>query len=608
MKNKSPKPPRQKAHILKNTAFMLSCALKSAPLSLFIIYFAYIAENVYYAVVVNVMFLETALSIIEGNGTFTEFAVRMCIIVAGKLLVDLLGYINVYTVRIKFEIKCESYINSLIFKKAQAVELGCYENPEFFDKYNRATWVVEKSGFKRIIEGSAWTLGSVFSLILLIIYLYSIDPFLLVFLVCPIIVVAFRVFKNNLELKKEKDMTPFEREKDYVRRTILLKDFAKEIKTTSIFVVLEKRFRSAIEKNIAVIKKYGWKIALLECISDYFAEIIPVTGGFIYGCYRLMVAGDIAISDFSVLVSAITTCRNKLNQLAYYFAMQQKHCLWVQNLREFLEYEPKIQSGKEMPDDFSSLEFKNVSFKYSEDTDYIIKNVSFKVEKGQTVAVVGHNGAGKTTLSKLLMRFYDVSDGEILYNGINIKEYDILSYREKFASVFQDYRVFAMTVAENVLTREVDGENQKIAVDALKKAGAYEKIGKLPNKENSLLTKEFDNDGVLLSGGETQKVTIARLFARDFDIAILDEPSSALDPVAESKMYDSLMESTKGKTVIYISHRLSSATRSDKILVFNKGVLTEQGTHNQLMAENGAYCEMFTLQASGYKEVRSDEK
>ena len=608
MQHKKKKQARQKAHILKNTAFMLGCALKSAPLSLLIIYFSYIAENVYYAVVINVMFLETALSVIEGNGTFREFAIRMCVIVLGKILVDLIGYIDVYTVRIKFEIKCESYINSLIFKKAQEVELGCYENPEFFDKYNRATWVVDKSGFKRIVEGSAWTIGSLVSLVLLVVYLVSIDPFLLVFLLCPIVVIAFRVFKNNMELEKEKEMTPYERQKDYIRRTILLKDFAKEIKTTNIFVVIEKRFRRAIEKNIAVIKKYGWKIAILECVSDYFAEIIPVTGGFIYGCYRLMVVGDIPISEFSVLVSAITTCRNKLNQLAYYFAMQQKHCLWVQNLREFLEYEPKIQSGDITPEEFSSLEFKNVSFRYKDDGDYIVKNVSFKIEKEQTIAVVGQNGAGKTTLSKLIMRFYDVTEGEILYNGINIKEYKLLEYREKFASVFQDYRVFAMTVSENVLTEEVTDENRETAVKALKMAGAYEKIGRLPNKENSLLTKEFDSEGVLLSGGETQKVTIARLFARNFDVAILDEPSSALDPVAESKMYDALIEGTKGKTVIYISHRLSSATRADNILVFNKGVLSENGTHTELMENGGEYCEMFTLQASGYKEVCEDEE
>ena len=599
---KKEKSEAQKAHIFRNTAFMLRCAWKSSPLSLLIIYLAYIAENVYYSVVIGVMFLQTALSIIEGNGTFREFAIRMCVIVFGKVFVDLLAYIDMYTVRTKFEIKCESYINSLIFRKAQEVELGCYENPDFFDNYNRATWVVEKGGFKRIIEGSAWTIGSVVSIIFLVIYLISIDPFLLFFILCPVIVIGIRTKKNNVELEKEKDMTPFERQKDYTRRTILLKDFAKEIKTTDIFTVIKKRFNDAIEKNIKVIKQYGWKIALLEALADFFGEIIPVCGGFGYGCYRLIVLQNLEIADFSVLISAITTTRNKLNQLARYFAMQQKHCLWVQNLRDFLDYKPQLVGGDIEPGDFESLEFRNVSFRYEGTSKNTISNVSFKINKGETFAVVGHNGAGKTTLSKLIMRLYDVTEGEILYNGINIKEYNLEKYRDKFASVFQDYRIFAMTVAENVLIEEINGTNKKIAEKALKQSGVYNKILTLPEKEDTLLTREFDNSGALLSGGETQKVTIARMFAKNFEIAILDEPSSALDPVAESKMYDSLMEGTKGKTVFYISHRLSSATQSDRILVFAQGKLIESGTHDELMALEGEYCTMFTLQASGYRE------
>lgn len=599
---------KQKSHIFKNTAFMLKCAWKSAPLSLIIIYLAYILENVYYSVVVGIMFLQTALSIIEGNGTFREFAINMCVIVFGKVFVDLFAYIDMYTVRTKFEIKCESYINSLIFKKAQEVELGCYENPEFFDNYNRATWVVEKGGFKRIIEGSAWTIGSVVSIIFLIVYLISIDPFLLFFIFCPILVIALRVKKNNLELEEEIAWTPFERQKEYTKRTILLKDFAKEIKTTGIFDVIQHRFKSAIEGKISIIKKYGWKIALIESVADFLGEIIPVGGGFGYGCYRLMVLQNLEIADFSVLISAITTTRNKLNQLARYFTMQQKHCLWVQNMRDFLNYETKIVSGDIEPADFESLEFRNVSFRYEGNDKNTLNNISFKINKGETFAVVGHNGAGKTTLSKLIMRLYDVTEGEILYNGINIKEYDLAKYREKFASVFQDYRIFAMTVAENVLIEEVDENNIDRANKALIQSGVHKKIQTLPEKENTILTREFDNQGALLSGGESQKVTIARMFAKKFEVAILDEPSSALDPVAESKMYDALMEGTKGKTVFYISHRLSSATRSDRILVFSKGRLAESGTHDELMALGGEYNEMFTLQASGYKEEVSENE
>lgn len=593
---------KAKAHIFRNTAFMLKCGLKSAPFSMIIIYLAYIAENVYYAVVFNVMFLETALSIIEGNGTFREFAIKIGLIIFGKVAVDLFSYIAFHPVREKFEIKCEGYINNMIFEKAQQVELGCYENPDFFDNYNRATWVVEKQGFKRIIEGSAWTLGSVISIIFLAVYLYSLDPLLLFVLLCPVIVMFFRVKRNNVEFTKEKVMTPFERQKDYTKRTVLLKDFAKEIKTTNIFEVVKRRFREAIQNNIKVIKKYGFKIAVLEVASDFFGEVIPIAGGFAYGCYRLIVLENIEISAFSVLISAITNCRNKLNQLAYYFTMQQKHCLWVQNLRDFLSYEPTVVGGDKIPGDFESLEFRNVSFHYPGNEKDSLKDISFKINNGESIAVVGHNGAGKTTLSKLIMRLYDVDKGEILYNGINIKEYDLLKYREKFASVFQDYRIFAMTVAENVLIQETDDSNIPIAVKALKQSGVYSKVETLDKKENTILTKEFDENGALLSGGESQKVTIARMFAKSFEIAILDEPSSALDPVAESKMYDNLMEGTKNKTVIYISHRLSSATRSDNILVFSSGRLVEAGTHEQLMNLQGEYCEMFTLQASGYRE------
>ncbi len=599
---------KTKAHIFRNTGFMLKCSFKSAPIATILIYLAYISENVYYAVVFNVMFLETALSIIEGNGTYREFVIKIGLIILGKLAVDLFAYIVFHPVRERQEIKLEGYINRLIFEKAQQVELGCYENPDFFDNYNRATWVVEKGAYKRIIEGSAWTIGSVISIISLAIYLYQIDPILLIIIVCPVIVMYFRVKRNGVEFQKEKEMTPFERQKDYTRRTVLLKDFAKEIKTTNIFKVVNRRFKAAIDTNIKLIKKFGWKIAVLEMFSDFFGEVIPIAGGFGYGCFRLIVRQDIPISEFSVLISAITNCRNKLNQLAHYFTMQQKHCLWVQNLREFLAYEPQIQGGGLEPGEFESLEFKNVSFSYSGNKRNTLTDVSFKINKGENIAVVGHNGAGKTTLSKLIMRLYDVNEGEILYNGRNIKEYDLLKYREKFASVFQDYRIFAMTVAENVLIEEVDEENIIRAQNSLRQSGVYDKILTLDEKENTILTKEFDEDGILLSGGESQKVTIARMFAKKFDLAILDEPSSALDPVAESRMYDSLMEGTKDKTVIYISHRLSSATRSDNILVFSGGRLIENGTHEELMTLGGEYCEMFTLQASGYREEGDDDE
>lgn len=605
---KQKKEHKEKAHIIKNTLFILKCGLKSAPLAMISLYVSNIIENVYYSLVFSVFFLKTALSVIEGNGTFRELVIKIVLMVFGKVIVDMMGYFTNFYARIRFEIKCESYINEMIFKKAQQVELGCYENPEFFDKYNRATWVVEKHGFKRIVGGTSWVIGSLISLIVMVTYLMSIDPVMIIFIICPVFVMVFRVFKNKQEFKKEKETTPYERQKEYVRRTVLLKDFAKEIKTTDIFTVLKRRFNEAIEKNIKLIKKYGVRVAVLEVLSDFFGDVIPVAGGFGYGCYRLVALDNLAVSDFSVLVSAILQCRYKINNFARYFTMQQKHCLWVQSLREFLAYEPEIKDGGAETQEMEILEFRNVSFTYPGKDEKTLDNVSFKIKNGETVAVVGHNGAGKTTLSKLLMRLYDVTEGEILYNGKNIKEYNIASYRDRFASVFQDYRIFAMTVAENVLMQETDENNIPLAEKALTQSGVMSKIKTLPEGVNTLLTKEFDDEGASLSDGETQKLAIARLFAKDFDVAVLDEPSSALDPVAESKMYDALAEGTKGKTVLYISHRLSSAANADRIFVFREGKLIETGNHTELMKKGGEYCEMFTLQASGYREEGHEDE
>ena len=605
---KQKKEPKEKAHVIKNTLFILGCGLKSAPLAMISLYVSNIIENVYYSLVFSVFFLKTALSVIEGNGTFRELVIKIVLMVIGKIFVDMLGYFTNFYARIRFEIKCEAYINEMIFNKAKQVELGCYENPDFFDKYNRATWVVEKHGFKRIVGGTSWVIGSLISLIVMVSYLMSIDPVMIIFIICPVFVMIFRVLKNKEEFKKEKETTPYERQKEYVRRTVLLKDFAKEIKTTNIFAVLKKRFSDAIDKNIRLIKKYGMRVAVLEILSDLFGDVIPVAGGFGYGCYRLVALENLAVSDFSVLVSAILQCRYKINNFARYFTMQQKHCLWVQSLREFLAYEPKIVDGGTDTEEMESLEFRNVSFSYPGKEDKTLENISFKINKGETVAVVGHNGAGKTTLSKLLMRLYDVTEGEILYNGKNIKEYNLLSYRDRFASVFQDYRIFAMTVAENVLMQETDENNIPLAEKALTQSGVMNKVETLPEGVNTLLTKEFDNEGASLSGGETQKLAIARLFAKKFDVAVLDEPSSALDPVAESKMYDALAEGTKDKTVLYISHRLSSAANADRILVFREGKLIETGSHQELMEKGGEYCEMFTLQASGYREEGEDDE
>ena len=413
----------------------------------------------------------------------------------------------------------------------------------------------------------------------------------------------FESLKGKVEVKKDKEMTPHKRSKAYVKRTVFLREFAKDMRTSGIFSVMHARYKNAVKNNREIIRRYGRKMAVLEVLSGLFGTSLPVVITYIYAAYRFAIKRNLSISDFSVIMTAMSNLKDVFNDLSEAIGSIRKEAEYFGNLREFFEYKSVVKGGEKEADELQTLEFRNVSFTYPSAKKPSLQNINLKIKKGETVAVVGQNGAGKTTFVKLLLRFYDPDEGVILYNGTDIREYSIKSVRDRLATVFQDYKVFALSVGENVICKEVEcAEDRENIVLSLKNSGAYDCVENLPQKEETVLTREFDEKGTGLSGGEQQKVAAARMFARDFDFAILDEPSSALDPIAEYKMYESLIAATKKKTVIYISHRLSSAVLSDKIYVFSGGTVAEEGTHDELMSEKGIYSEMFTLQASSYKQ------
>ena len=249
-----------------------------------------------------------------------------------------------------------------------------------------------------------------------------------------------------------------------------------------------------------------------------------------------------------------------------------------------------------------------MTFNYEGQPKPALSNINFTINAGEKIAIVGHNGAGKTTLIKLLQRLYDPSEGEILVNGENIKSYRLSSYRNLFGSVFQDYQLFATTIAENIMLRGgITDKDRTTVKGALIRTGIYDKIKILSNGVDSNVTREFDNEGAMFSGGEAQKIAIARIFAGKQEFIIMDEPTSALDPIAEQEMYRNMFEVCEGKTVIFISHRLSSATMADRVYMFENGEIIEQGTHSELLAMNAKYADMWHKQAdtySGVEEVR----
>lgn len=590
-----------KVPVFKNIIYALKILYKCHKPFMFWQILAQCSYMIFTLFIQSVLFLKVLLSVVEGIGDFTYYVKMLMIFFAVGVLSEVIQVVTDYKGLVGHKIIFKS-LNNMIFEKASKVDISCYEDPEFYDKYQRATEILTGGLFSAFSYTFATLIGGLISFFSVIGIVASIDPMYLLFLAPILLVFAVEVWKSRVVYKRDLSMTTNNRIKAYAQRTVFLKDFSKDIRTSNIFSVIKSRFDGAVQSNIQILKSYGMKLFIFSMVSSFLGELIPIAGTYAFAGYQFIVTKTLAISGFSVVLSSINSVREATTRIADSFSELSAVALYFQNLHDFFDYESKIISGSRKTDDFESLEFKNVSFKYPSAEKYSLKNVSLKINKGETTAVVGINGAGKTTFVKLLLRFYDATDGEILYNGINIKEYDIDDLRNRFATVFQDYKNFALSVNENVICRICDEEDKKIARDALIKSGVYDKIMTLSNGADTVLTREFDENGAGLSGGESQKMATARMFAKNFDIAILDEPSSALDPIAEYKMYENLISATKDKTVIYISHRLSSAVLSDKIFVLGGGSVLESGTHSELMNSDGVYAKMFALQASSYRK------
>lgn len=590
-----------KVPVFKNIIYALKILYKCHKPFMFWQILAQCSYMIFTLFIQSVLFLKVLLSVVEGVGDFTYYVKMLMIFFAVGVLSEVIQVVTDYKGLVGHKIIFKS-LNNMIFEKASKVDISCYEDPEFYDKYQRATEILTGGLFSAFSYTFATLIGGLISFFSVIGIVASIDPMYLLFLAPILLVFAVEVWKSRVVYKRDLSMTTNNRIKAYAQRTVFLKDFSKDIRTSNIFSVIKSRFDGAVQSNIQILKSYGMKLFIFSMVSSFLGELIPIAGTYAFAGYQFIVTKTLAISGFSVVLSSINSVREATTRIADSFSELSAVALYFQNLHDFFDYESKIISGSRKTDDFESLEFKNVSFKYPSAEKYSLKNVSLKINKGETTAVVGINGAGKTTFVKLLLRFYDATDGEILYNGINIKEYDIDDLRNRFATVFQDYKNFALSVNENVICRICDEEDKKIARDALIKSGVYDKIMTLSNGADTVLTREFDENGAGLSGGESQKMATARMFAKNFDIAILDEPSSALDPIAEYKMYENLISATKDKTVIYISHRLSSAVLSDKLFVLGGGSVLESGTHSELMNSDGVYAKMFALQASSYRK------
>lgn len=340
---------------------------------------------------------------------------------------------------------------------------------------------------------------------------------------------------------------------------------------------------------------------LLDFLTGYVFSDFIFDGIYLgYLVFQAAVRKVLSFSGMVVLYNSAGSLRNGLRILSDLPPAAVETALYVEKIRNFLAYETKVVSEKNlpMPEEIGEIRFEEVSFAYNEKDGDIIHQVSFSIAPREKIALVGYNGAGKTTLIKLLMRLYDPTGGRILLNGVDIRNYDLAQYRSRMGTVFQDYQIYAATVSENVVMDEVPA--QADVMPALRQSGFYPRLSSMKNGVETGLTREFDEEGTNLSGGESQKLAVARVFYKDCDWIILDEPSSALDPIAEYQLNLSMAKASENKSVIFISHRLSTTRHADRILMLEKGQIIEAGTHDSLIARNGKYAQMWQAQASKY--------
>lgn len=491
-------------------------------------------------------------------------------------------------------------LNERLYKKAKSLDLESYDNPAF---YNNFILTIESSSdnMQNILGLVRNYIGNVVSLITIASILLAIDP------VCLLIILVFvGIFMplskkiGALQMGRRIDNTKFHRRSDYFQRIFYLQDYAKEVRMNNIRPILIDNYNDAADKVVENQKKYWSKISILYFIQDFGVQIL----GFmfvlpLYLGYCVLIEKSISAGDFVASFNGAYAIASSINFLTVWaLARFEEQGKMIEKYREFLKTESKINDGKFTAKitEPKNIEIKNLSFTYPGNTKPTLKNINLTIKPYEKIALVGFNGAGKTTLTNLLLRLYDVSEGEILIDGENIKNATVKSHRDRFTAVFQDFQIFSCSVGENVAL-DVDPDGDRVN-EALSHSGFSKK---LKNGTDTELLREFDDKGVMLSGGESQKIAIARAFYNQCPYIILDEPSANLDPVAEYKLNQSMLEAAEDKTVIFISHRLSTTINADRIFVMENGEIIESGSHTELMAMNKTYAKMFNMQAEKYK-------
>jgi len=492
-----------------------------------------------------------------------------------------------------------------IIKKASELDIVYYDRSEFFDNFVR----VAEQGETQIVNAIQVVIdfvARIASLAALVGLIMTIDPVVAIFPVMASIIcvnLQFWVSRLNYELSLKLD--PIRHKKEYFTRVFYRSEYAKELKLTNIRKPLYELFHETIDEEQRNAKKYGIKVLLVGALERGIGWISLVYYfPPVYLLYRALVKRTLDIGGLAAMNEAVAHTYTELNNIAYIFLNMQNVGLFTEKFRNFMEIPSLIEhkDGIEVTYDMPEcLQIDNVSFRYDDNLNDTLSNINMTIKPKEKIAIVGFNGAGKTTFSKLLLRLYDPTEGRILYGGKDIREFRTQSYRDQYGVVFQDFQIYAATIGENIQMNHVNEEDRDKLEKALNKIGLRSRASEKNFNIDTVLTREFDDSGTILSGGENQKLSFARLLIKHHNIVILDEPSSALDPIAEYELNKNMIELSKDSTVIFIAHRLASTRLADRVYLFENGKVIEEGSHDELMQLNGKYSQMYQKQSYYYQ-------
>ena len=550
---------------------------------------------------VGKLIIDEVLLIIDGNGDTTYLWKMVALELVLALASDLLSR----GISLVDSLLADLYTNQTsvdLMRHAAILDLYHFEDSEFYDKMERARR--QTTSRSTLISQLLAQFQSTVTLVVLGVSVAAFNPWLILLLVVAVIPSFIQEnYFNQQVYSLTRSWTPERRELDYLRYIGASDTTAKEVKIFGLADFITERFRVLSMKYYYAnrrlsIRRAGW--------GAFFSAISSLT---YYGAYVLIIFqtinGVITVGSLTFLSGAFRRMQQGLQTILSRFSTIGESALYLQDLFDFFAIRPNIADRADalpFPDPVKvGWEFENVSFRYPNTDKYAIRNLSFKLPAGEKVALVGENGAGKTTLVKLLARLYEPSEGRILLDGRDLREYELTTLRDNVGVIFQDFFRYQMTAKENIVVGRVEESgNEPRIVDSARKSLADEVVEGLPDGYDQLLGRRFANS-VDLSGGQWQKIALARAYMRDAQLLILDEPTSALDARAEYEVFQRFTALIEGKTAVLISHRFSTVRMADHILFLEYGGLVEEGSHEELIDLGGRYAELFDLQAAGYR-------